>query len=487
MRILSLLMVLVMMLGAAACTKNPTPAEATNPAETTAATDPAETEDPALADNLPAETFNGEEISLWCAHTEYSSFYNPDPDKKGDIIAEATEKRNAAVEDRFDVTFKWLTGDGTADAARRTELSNNILAGERVDLVNHVSTYLTAMIPAGCFVDIANVNSDIIDYSKPWYHSYVNENLKIDGRLYGVSNWFEFSTITRGTVIFFNMEMAENHGVGDLYQIVRDGDWTYEKMMEIAESVGSDLNNDGVYDDNDRYGLASQQDCWFQQVYTTGYQFVKETEDGSLAVSYIDDRLVNAFDTVQKIYKSNWYQSFKNYGETARDISIMYEGFNSDRILFLLRFISDTSAQALRDGGKFGILPTPKFTKEQQYGTATLPTMSCVPVTAGSVRTSAIILDALASNTYKYTRPAYFDVALSYKYVNDAESREMLDIAFANMHCDFGYMYMYSGFGSEIPMTLSRAANLASWIATYKPRTDAGLMTLVEQVKNLPQ
>ena len=82
----------------------------------------------------------------------------------------------------------------------------------------------------------------------------------------------------------------------------------------------------------------------------------------------------------------------------------------------------------------------------------------------------------MAAEAYKVMRPAYFDIALSYKYVNDATSREMLDIALSNLYCDFGYMFMDCGIGRQIPMTLTMASgNLASWMATYTPSTNAGL------------
>ncbi len=487
MRILSLLMVLVMMAGLAACTKNPAPAETTDPAETTQATDPAETEDPALADNLPAETFGNEEIIIWCGHNEYTNIFNPDPDKEGDVVAEATNKRNAEVESRFDVVLDWRTGAAgdAANGPRLTALQSNILAGDRVDLVNHIGTYLTPFMPAGCFLNLAD--NEILDFEKPWHFNYVIDNLRVGNRLYGVSSWFDFNTISRSSILFFNMEMAENYNVGDIYQMVYDGTWTYDKLMEICESVGSDVNNDGIYDDSDIYGMAGRQDAWFQQVYTTGYTFITTNEDGTLRVSDMDDRLIGAFDTVHKIFDANWYQSFATYGQPARDTAIMLDGFNNNRILFMISLLSNASSQVLRDGGKFGLLPTPKFTDDMEYGAATLPAISCIPVTTGNVRTTSIILEALAAGAYKIMRPAYFDVALSYKYVNDATSREMLDIALSNLYCDFGYMYMYCDIGTEIPMTLTQASDLASWMATHTERTNAALKSLAAQIMALPQ
>ncbi len=488
MRYLSMFMVLVMLLSFAACTKNPNTPENTDPANTSdaAVTDPAETEDPALQDNLPDEKFNNEEIVIWLGHNQYNANFNPDPENEGDVMCEATNKRNAAVEDRFDVVLKWLSGEaGESGSTRGKSLQTDVLAGDRIDLANHISTYLTPNIVAGCFVNLAD--NEILDFDKAWYHSYVIDNLRVNDRLYATCSWFDFNTVGRSSIVFYNMDMAEDYEVGDLYQMVYDGEWTYDKMMEIAESVGEDVNNDAKYDDNDRYGMAGRQDWWFAQVYTTGYTFVNTNDDGTLTVSEMDDRLINAFDTVHKIFDANWYSDFYPYGGTKRDGMIMYEGFNNDRILFIISLLSTTSSQTLRDGGKFGLLPTPKFTQDQEYGAATLPAISAVPVTTGNVRTTSIILEAMAAEAYKVMRPAYFDVALSYKYVNDATSREMLDIALSNLYCDFGYMYMDCGFGRSIPMTLVAAPNLASWMATHTSVTNAGLKSLVDRIMDLQE
>ncbi len=486
MRIISMLMVLAMLLSFAACVKNPDTPDTTDPADATTA--PAETTAPPedLSDNLPEETFNNQEILIWEGHNEHSSYFNPDPEAEGDVVSEAALKRNSNVEERFDVVFKWMVGDTGADLyTRNDQLRNGILAGDRLDIVDNAATYLGPYMVAGCFLNLAD--NEILDFSRPWYFDYVIDNLRINDRLYATSGWYDFNTVRQTSIFFFNIEMAENNQVGDLYQMVYDGKWTYDKMMEIAESVGADMNNDGVYNDDDRYGLAGMQDQWFQQVYTTGYSFVTTNEDGTLTVSGIDDRLIHAFDTVRKIFDSTWYQSFYTYGEARRPNEDLYNAFNNGRLLFYMGLLMNTANPIMRDGGKFGLLPTPKFYEENEYGSAALPYVSCIPITTENARTSSIILEALHAETYKEMRPAFFDVALSYKYVNDATSREMLDIAMDNLYCDFGYMYMDTGFGREIPMTLTRATNLSSWMATHTAATNAGLKALVDQIMELPE
>jgi len=488
MRIVSMLLVLSMLLGFAACTKNPDPAETTAPGDTTAATEPLETEDPLLNDNLPDETFNNESIDIWLGYNRYMVGINPDPEIEGDVVSEAANERNKAVEDRFDVVLNYMSGaEGENNADRYKALESGILAGDEFDLAHHISTYMTPRMIAGCFINVAN--NEILDFEKPWWFDFVIDRLRINDRLYGVSGWFNYNTVTGSTVMYYNIDMAEDYNVGDLYQMVRDGEWTYEKMMEIAESVAEDVNNDGIYDDNDRYGLCGKQDIWLHQIYTSGYSYFTSNEDGTITLTGINQRLTDVFETINgKIFNANWYQNFYPYGGTNRPTAEMYTEFNKDRILFMLAQLSASGNEVMRNGGKFGILPTPKHFDEQEYGAATPPAIACVPVTTGDLRTTSIILEALNAEAYKIIRPAYFEIALSYKYVNDSSSREMLDLALSNLYCDFGYMYMdCCKIGREIPMALTRADNLASWFAAYTVKTEAGVKTLVDTIMALPE
>ena len=155
MRILSMLLAVLMLFSIVACTKTPeTPAETVDTAETTAATEPAETEDPALMDNLPDEKFDNEEIVIWLSHNQYNDKFNPDPDKEGDILCEATNTRNAKVEERFGVVIKWLSG-AEGEQGRAKSLQTDVLAVDRVDLANGISTSMTPGRIAGCFVNLA--------------------------------------------------------------------------------------------------------------------------------------------------------------------------------------------------------------------------------------------------------------------------------------------------------------------------------------------
>lgn len=53
--------------------------------------------------------------------------------------------------------------------------------------------------------------------------------------------------------VFENMEFADKLGVESLYDVVRAGDWTLDKMKSLTSDVYSDLNGNGQYDREDLF------------------------------------------------------------------------------------------------------------------------------------------------------------------------------------------------------------------------------------------
>ena len=157
MKILSLLMVLVMLLSFAAC--NQTPADPVDSGSGSASGDttPAETTADPLADNLPAETFDGEEIHIWIdGRDKYYGFDVETEYIEGDVIDDAVVSRNNAVADRFDITWFFNRDAGGSNGYRdQAELRQSILGGDEYDIIEGVSSAPCPRAIYGCYVDVA--------------------------------------------------------------------------------------------------------------------------------------------------------------------------------------------------------------------------------------------------------------------------------------------------------------------------------------------
>jgi hypothetical protein len=57
--------------------------------------------------------------------------------------------------------------------------------------------------------------------------------------------------------VLVNSNLAESYNINNIYNVVYDGKWTYDKLKEWASLTGGDINGDSKMDENDSYGLYS--------------------------------------------------------------------------------------------------------------------------------------------------------------------------------------------------------------------------------------
>lgn len=497
MRILSLLLVFAMLFSFAACGTDPAPADTTDgAADTTPAETTPEETTTELTDNLPDVNYEDRDFVIWIdAPSDESTIYDVDAESviEGDVMSEAAVERNNTVQDRFGVKLVWDIGD-TVSWRGSGNLRTSIQAGDPYDIVQGVSLYHTSLSNLGCLINLSN--QQYIDLEKPWWFKYVNETYEIGDRQYLASGFFEFPTIYRSTVWFFNQLMVKDYNLGNIYELVEKDQWTLDKVIEMAEIVSDDVNQDGVMNEQDVYGISSGWDTWGMQVNTAGYQYATVNDDGTFTVTGLTDQLLEMHAKIYPLasaQRSDIYWSIYTKGvhpkaDGARGTQ-QRQMFANNQILFLLDGIGQTGDAIMRDFGEYGIMPSPKYVEGQtMYGSSTSAFVSGVPVTCEDYEAAAIVLEGFEVASYDTMRPAYYGTALAYKYVNDEESVEMIDLALSNVCCEITYNYASaaSGMDTNLCMAISTQENLASFFDANKERYNTALNTIIQQIQTLP-
>ena len=91
----------------------------------------------------------------------------------------------------------------------------------------------------------------------------------------------------------------------------------------------------------------------------------------------------------------------------------------------------------------YGIAPMPKFSELQKsyysYVQDQVTCMGISSVVGDSERQEmlAAVLEAMAYHSYLLVRPAYYETALSERYMQDPQSKEVLDMIFDTLYFDF--------------------------------------------------
>jgi multiple sugar transport system substrate-binding protein len=133
----------------------------------------------------------------------------------------------------------------------------------------------------------------------------------ISGEEYGFDNP---TTVAVG--IHYNRDLFKKLGLPDLQELYNKGEWTWDKMLEIAKQATRDTNNDGK---TDVYGFSG----WAAQVGTTlaAANGAKIADDTTGKEGISDPRTIEAIEYLNKLYnvenvvkvktgnKTNWEET----------------------------------------------------------------------------------------------------------------------------------------------------------------------------------
>ncbi|MCL1858566.1 MAG: hypothetical protein FWF92_04970 [Oscillospiraceae bacterium] len=377
-----------------------------------------------LPDNLD---FGGAEYrALVRADGEYNCEFAED--EIGEVVNDALYRRQIAVEDRLNVKIVPVKRLGNWENQNQflSPMKASIKAGsDDYDIIAGYAYYITPFALDGNFLNLAEFAN--IDYEKPWWPDSITTNLKIADKLYFITGDYTLTLIRSLNCLFFNKDLAQDYAVPNLYQLVLDGEWTFDKYDEIVRNVSKDLNGDGKYDLEDLYGLVTR---WYD-VYFAAFQLpLSKTEsDGTLQVDVYNEKFVDAYNKIYDLTHGDYALHVKYLNEDATREQTL---FANNQALFLGRNLE--ICETLRDmTAGYGILPYPKYDKAQDnYYTVSHDDYSLlsIPVTADPNKYNMIgaVTEALAADGYRTVTPAYFEIALKNKYSRDDESSQMLDI-----------------------------------------------------------
>ncbi len=418
------------------------PSGETTPTETTEA-----------AYELAKEDFGGKDVTfmLWSQSTL------PAEEETGDVINDATYRRNRKVEEEYNVNFKYdvSVGHGVDTSTWFGKMTSSILAGD--DAFQIVGAYgyrLTGYVLDGSF---HNLNDNkYIDFTKPWWPANIQEAGNIGNKLNFAIGNIETKYYDVSYALYFNKRVAEELKLESPYELVKSGKWTFDKMTEYAKLGYSDINGNSEIDVGDRYGYLC--DPWMgYDAYIQAFD-IKLTDTDKDGLPYLLGLTEKYADGQARLS-----EFVNDSGIVDHNDKTAVESFRNGLGFFLSWTIGES--HNMRDmEDDFGILPFPKWDESQEryitYNALGNATAYAVPVTADLDMTSCI-LEALAYYGYNDILPEYYNRALKGKSARDTESEEMLDIIFDNIEFDFTQIYSYNFGNQKSPSMLMRMVTAA--------------------------
>ena len=465
-RTMAMLIALLMLVPTLASCSNNTPAESkeTTPQQETSQTaestdasaDETTAEDERIKPNIPESAdFGGDTIT-------FLHWYNPAWTETvrqsrdiyaegitGEAINDAVYNRNVKIEDAYKVKIALQLEQSTDIASM---VGQQVTAGDSTyDVVYQILSAAPALIQKSYFHNLFNVPN--IDLEKPWWDQNSISSLSTMGILPLVSTSINVNDKDATAALAFNKTIASNNQLEDLYTLVREGKWTYDKLTEMAEATYNDSNGDGTMTPDDVYGFLGGRDVIDSLYHGSGSQFITKNENDEFVFTFGTERDVDVISKGIDIVNSVWY--FNHHAWKDQSDILYRQIFETGHGLFFWMRLDDVTNMRAGDAD-FGIIPIPKYEEAQDkyYSLVSQHTtgLMSIPITCAGDELSEVgmVLEALAAESHYTLIPEYIETSLKTKNSRDAESADMLDIILNNRVFDPMNVYSFANFGDAI-------------------------------------
>ncbi|NLW73493.1 MAG: hypothetical protein GX057_01160 [Clostridiales bacterium] len=424
-----------------------------------------------LKDNLPADlNFGGEDFTtLYWSDREHEEFFTDG--QNGEIVNDALFTRNRQVEERLGVTLKFVGTPGNGQNIQNftNTLSISIQSNDHAyDLVGGYSISTASCAYHGLLANL--YESEYLDFSMPWWPDNLIDQATICGKLYFASGAISANVLYMMYVTYFNKQYLSDFNLESPFDLVKNDEWTIDKMFSMCQNLYSDLNANGKKDEGDRFGFYAQKLHTDAIFWGTGIKTVDNTGDTLKVSESFYSEMIQ--DLLQKV------NSFLYYGNDGIMITSdsTYVYFGEGKSLFWM----DRARQAITglqnyEDLKFGIVPIPKCTENQENYACVMGnpfTLYAIPVDNQAINRSAAVMECMASESYRNVTPALFETAMKYKYSPDEISSQMFDIVRSSVVFDLGRIF-YSVLNGIPAATWEKAVyeNAASWTVLAKAQS----------------
>ncbi len=411
--------------------------DTTNVADTDAVETEGETTRAQIKDNLPDKDFGGANFHLLTREKFYDDFMPEE--MTGEVLNDALYARNSKIMETYNVTLSYTAPAcewGTSSKEWNQMLETSVMAGDGAyDLVAGYASTLPEIITKGILLNWHDV--PYVDLTQPWWSERVSDVLTVNGKLFLLTGDYSLSLWDNMYGFLFNKQVALDYNIEDVYNVVREGKWTMDKLQELSNVVSHDADGNGTWDDKDVYGMISDYGPAIDS-FQIAYQMdiVSATDDGGLDITILSERAVDIVDRVVRLYNDT-HGAYA--APNAPELNNMFSG--NQALFYAVYFDIITDLRDMETD--FGVLPYPKFNDAQEnYANTSRDNFDlfALPLDVKDQEMSGIITEALCAESYRTVIPAYYDVVLKTKNSRDEESAEMIDIIRDTLTFDLGYL-----------------------------------------------
>lgn len=416
----------------------------------TSDTEPQETANPYdVKTDLPdGLDFGGTEVRILSRDSDWVKDEITVSSQNGEIINDSIFIRNSKVEETLGLRIvnTMITG---GNYVVTEEIRRLVLAGtDEYDILAN-SCYSTIMYTGeNLFRDIKEV--EYLDLDKIYWSQGFNEVASFGSKQYFCTGAEALTLYRYMFVTMFNKSLLADHDVGNLYEVVNNGEWTIDYQYELTNKIYDDLNGDGSKDMNDKFGFISGPVAYVDPYWSScKLPILTKTADNRYQYSLDIERMTNAVDKILRLYYSEGSYIYASVSDAQDQANIAGHLSMGRAATATLRLVSVESEQLRSMKDPYGIIPMPKLdAAQEEYRTFVHDqfTVFGIPSTTPDTRLPVIgaFLELSAAESYRTVVPSYYEIALKGKYLHDDESAQMLDLIYRSVYIDAGVIYTKS-------------------------------------------
>lgn len=423
-----------------------------------------------LGDNLPERDMEGFQLTFLNYTDEAHDFSLKTlvTDDLGSKINEAIYYRNAYVENRFNAKIMEEQTATMTDRLQKSAMSGDeekfqiaMIFDEKVN-----NSYINGSLSTWN-------NMTYCDFEREWWNTDACTLFSHNGNQYGAVGDFSLSMYSKDYCYFFNKDLYNSiPNAENIYDLVRNKQWTLDKMLQIGMQYTQDLNGDGMwYDGSDQYGIGGTVKVHYQMVFTgAGLKFINVRESGLPTFALNNAKSVEKLSNL--IEKFNDTTCYYNSNPGSPTGGTVPDVFLDGKIVFFASTIFNFGAQLKETDFHLGILPAPMYDEEQDryYSIAIGGQIACVArcIKESDVENVSILLEAMSAYSKDNLIPVYRETIVKTRYSDSLDDSEMLQLLFDTTVLDLGTTIWNNDVRAPIMKNLF--APLDTGVASYIKR-----------------
>ena len=267
----------------------------------------------------------------------------------------------------------------------------------------------------------------------------------------------------------------------DLYDLVRDHEWTLEVMQEFCRLATQDKNGDDVMRPEDDYFGFSYENADILAFNISCGNLLLEKDENDIFVLNTDQKMIDDLQDIMAFFNagysaaSEWDQSRWLYGTQ----------------LFCPKWINALPASKT-SGLNFGVVPMPLGSTDQQDYRSMITTYGsncitiCATVKGEDLDKTANIIELLSYESSLSVTPKLSEYLLGGRVINESADAEMMEIALSGRTYELCYLWSTGSlYSTMIALNNADGIGIASALEGCKGAVEGSVQRRLDRLNKL--